>query len=165
MFFVITAEDTANPLSELVSDLRAIFAAPERDQAMGVATSVAKKWQELQKLYDLTRPHTRVPPAYQHVAFCRSFTWSVLSIVYRPPGIISNRCRKYRPLIDSTEFLLFNGCSMPLLTTAVDAVDALRVLSRWFESAPSAAGRTRNLNSACFVLVNLDDGNENSFEV
>jgi putative transposase len=30
---------------ELASDLRAIFAAPERDQAMGVASSVAKKWQ------------------------------------------------------------------------------------------------------------------------
>jgi hypothetical protein len=29
---------------ELASDLRAIFAAPERDQAMGVASSVAKKW-------------------------------------------------------------------------------------------------------------------------
>jgi putative transposase len=31
---------------ELASDLRVIFAAPERDQAMDVATSVAKKWQE-----------------------------------------------------------------------------------------------------------------------
>jgi putative transposase len=30
---------------ELGADLRAIFAAPERDQAMGVASSVAKKWQ------------------------------------------------------------------------------------------------------------------------
>ena len=30
---------------ELASDIRAIFAAPERDQAMGVASSVAKKWQ------------------------------------------------------------------------------------------------------------------------
>jgi putative transposase len=30
---------------ELASDLRAIFAAPQRDQAMSVASSVAKKWQ------------------------------------------------------------------------------------------------------------------------
>jgi putative transposase len=30
---------------ELASDLRAIFAAPERDQAMDVASSVAQKWQ------------------------------------------------------------------------------------------------------------------------
>jgi putative transposase len=30
---------------ELASDIRAIFAAPERDQAMGVGSSVAKKWQ------------------------------------------------------------------------------------------------------------------------
>jgi len=30
---------------ELASDLRAIFAAPERNQAMDVACSVAKKWQ------------------------------------------------------------------------------------------------------------------------
>jgi hypothetical protein len=28
--------------------------------------------------------------------------------------------------------LLFSGCSMALLTTAVDAVATLRVLSRWF---------------------------------
>jgi len=31
---------------ELASDLRAIFAAPERNQAMDVASSVAKKWQQ-----------------------------------------------------------------------------------------------------------------------
>ncbi len=31
---------------ELASDLRAIFAAPERDQAMGIASSVAEKWRE-----------------------------------------------------------------------------------------------------------------------
>jgi transposase-like protein len=30
---------------ELASDLRAIFAAPERVQAMEIAISVAKKWQ------------------------------------------------------------------------------------------------------------------------
>lgn len=31
---------------ELASDLRAIFAAPERDQAMGIASSVAQKWRQ-----------------------------------------------------------------------------------------------------------------------
>ena len=34
----------------------------------------------------------------------------------------------YRPYRN----LLFSGCSMPLLTTAVDAVDTIRVLSQWF---------------------------------
>jgi hypothetical protein len=44
----------------------------------------------------------------------------------------TDRSRKYRPLVDRVEKLLFSRCSMPLLTTAVDAVDTLRVLSRWF---------------------------------
>jgi hypothetical protein len=34
----------------------------------------------------------------------------------------------YRPRAN----VLFSGCSMPLVTTAVDAVDTLRVRSRWF---------------------------------
>jgi hypothetical protein len=39
---------------------------------------------------------------------------------------------KVPPAYRSHRNLLFSGCSMPLLTTAVDAVATLRVLSRWF---------------------------------
>ena len=38
-----------------------------------------------------------------NAAVCRSFMRSVLSIVYRPPGTITDRSRKYRPLIDRLE--------------------------------------------------------------
>src|SRR5215203_2781554 len=44
---------------------------------------------------------------------------------YRPLSKVPPAYRPHRNL-------LFSGCSMPLLTTAIDAVDTLRVLSRWF---------------------------------
>jgi hypothetical protein len=37
-----------------------------------------------------------------NVVICKAFLRSVLSIVYRPPGIITDRSHKYRPLIDRT---------------------------------------------------------------
>ena len=44
---------------ELASDLRAIFAASERDQAIGIATSVAKKWRGkgIEKVADHLEEH------------------------------------------------------------------------------------------------------------
>jgi|SRR5215211_5108344 hypothetical protein len=74
----------------------------------------------------------RIARTVFNVAVCRAFLRSVLSIVYRPPGTITDRSRKYRPLIDRTEMLLFSGCSMPLLTLAVEAVDVFLSLGALF---------------------------------
>jgi transposase-like protein len=36
----------ASTRKELVADLRAIFAAPAREQALGIASAVAERWRE-----------------------------------------------------------------------------------------------------------------------
>ena len=46
-----------------------------------------------------------------NMGFCKTFLRSVLSIVYRPPGIITDRSRKYRLRIDCLEMCRFAGLS------------------------------------------------------
>jgi hypothetical protein len=48
-----------------------------------------------------------------NVAVCRTFMRSVLSIVYRSPGTITDCSRKYRPLIDHLEMYRFAAVLCP----------------------------------------------------
>jgi hypothetical protein len=45
----------------------------------------------------------RIARTIFNVAVCRAFLRSVLSVVYRPSGTITDRSRKYSPLIDRLE--------------------------------------------------------------
>ena len=53
----------------------------------------------------------RIARIVLNVSICRTFVRSVSSIVYRLPGTITDRPRKYRPLIDRVGMWRFAALS------------------------------------------------------
>jgi hypothetical protein len=55
----------------------------------------------------------RIARTARKVLISKDFVRAVLSIVYRPPGTITDRSRTYRPRIDRLEISRFAGLSPP----------------------------------------------------